>query len=172
MIDRRTFLASSTIVTFSAGVPGILYAAKPKGQRVLVVVQLTGGNDGLNTVIPYADGEYYKNRFTLAIGKDAVLTCDDHIGLHPSLRGFADLFEDDRLAMVQGVGYPDPNRSHFSSMDIWHTARREPAARDLGWLGRALEAFPPGADGAGGLASQSVPALHLGRELQPRAPAL
>src|SRR6516165_10558397 len=92
----------------------------PKG-RVLVVVQLDGGNDGLNTVVPYRDDEYRKHRPKLAIPAGDVKKIDDRVGLHPLLEPFSKLLEQDRLAIVQSVGYPNPNRSHFESMTIWQT---------------------------------------------------
>lgn len=168
---RRQFLASTfgsaTLVSLSSGVPGFLLQASAEeraktGDQVLVVVQLTGGNDGLNTVVPYADDVYQRSRKTLAIPASSVLKIDDYLGFHPSLQGFARLLENQRLSIVQGVGYPDPDRSHFSSMDIWHTARRTPGPNPLGWLGRYLDDALKGRAG-------DVPALHLGPEDQPLA---
>jgi uncharacterized protein (DUF1501 family) len=92
---------------------------------ILVGVQLDGGNDGLNTVVPYRDGEYRGRRPRMAIPSAEVKKVDDRVGLHPSLDEFAKLLEQQRQAIVQGVGYPNPNRSHFESMSIWHTARTE-----------------------------------------------
>ncbi len=108
-------------------------------ERFLVVVQLGGGNDGLNTVIPFRNEEYYKARPTLAVPKKEVLRLTDDLGLHPEMRALADLFEQGDLAIVQAVGYPNPNRSHFRSMEIWHTA--VPERRDIqhGWLGRFFD---------------------------------
>jgi uncharacterized protein (DUF1501 family) len=171
--SRRTFLtvaSSTTLVALSPAVPAFLRRAaalengsgnSPAGERVLVVLQLTGGNDGLNTVIPYADDDYAKNRFSLRHDVNSVLKIDDYVGLHPSLRGFAELLEQDRLAIVQGVGYRNPNRSHFESMDIWHTAVPKLPAQRSGWLGRGLDA----ARRDGG----DLPAIHLGSEVQPLA---
>jgi uncharacterized protein (DUF1501 family) len=133
---------------------------KRNEEEILVVVQLSGGNDGLNTVIPYGDDEYYKNRFTLAIGKQNVLKIDDYLGFHPALDGFDELLQDGKLSIVQGVGYPNPNRSHFESMDLWHTAHRVAETERLGWLGRSVER---------GLGSLDLPALHFGNGLQPLA---
>ena len=118
--------------------------ASPKG-RILVVVQLDGGNDGLNTVVPYRDDEYRKRRPKLAIPADEVKKVDDRIGLHPQLEAFAKLLEQQRLAIVQGVGYPNPNRSHFDSMAIWHTARtaRWTRPRPAGWRGRSTAGRSP-----------------------------
>jgi len=124
----------------------------PKG-RILVVVQLDGGNDGLNTVVPYRDDEYRKLRPKLAIPAGEVKKVDDRIGLHPSLEPFSKLLEQQRLAIVQGVGYPNPNRSHFDSMAIWHTARTTVDKAAPGWLARAIDRRPgPGGD---------VPGLHI-----------
>ncbi|MFQ5504388.1 MAG: DUF1501 domain-containing protein, partial [Planctomycetota bacterium] len=106
---------------------------------ILVVVQLSGGNDGLNTVIPVDDPEYAKARRRLGIEKKDALPLDSAFSLHPSMKGAAELFRGGKLAIVHGVGYPNPNRSHFKSMDIWHSA--DPSGRDqrFGWLGRALD---------------------------------
>ena len=110
--------------------------------RVLVVVQLSGGNDGLNTVIPYGQELYYKNRPSLGIKEDQVLTLPgvDGIGLHPSLTPIREMMNDRALpAWYRGVGYPNPNRSHFASMDIWHTANPDAKQGGRGWIGSALD---------------------------------
>ena len=111
--------------------------------RVLVVVQLSGGNDGLNTVIPYGHDAYHQARPALRV-RENVLPIDDveGIGLHPALRGLHELIEKDAAAVIQGVGYPNPNRSHFASMDVWHagdTAAQGSRGVETGWLGRALD---------------------------------
>src|SRR5438876_12139351 len=125
---RREFLATSGLVAWGLSVPTFLgrtaRAAGTAGRpgtkdTTLVVVQLTGGNDGLNTVIPFADPEYAKLRPTLKIGKDQVKKVNDSLGLHPAMEGLAKLYEDGAMAVVQGVGYPNPSQSHFRSMDIW-----------------------------------------------------
>ncbi len=121
--------------------------------RILVVVQLDGGNDGLNTVVPYGDDEYRKHRPKLAIAAGEVKKVDDQVGLHPSLEPFSKLLEQQRLAIVQGVGYPNPNRSHFDSMAIWHTARTSVDKAAPGWLARAIDRRP-------GLRGDA-PALHI-----------
>src|SRR5215467_2562331 len=114
----------STIPVFLARSGAALAATPEKNDgRILVVVQLDGGNDGLNTAVPYRDDEYRKRRPRLAIAAAEVKRVDDRIGLHPSLDGFAKLLEQQRLAIVQSVGYPNPNRSHFDSMAIWQTAK-------------------------------------------------
>jgi uncharacterized protein (DUF1501 family) len=169
--SRRQFLStavgSAAVISLGSSTPEfLLHAAlsdrESSSESILVVVQLSGGNDGLNTMVPYADQEYYKQRPTLSVAKSDVLKINDQLGWHPSMRGCADLMEQGQLAVVQGVGYPNPNRSHFESMDIWHTCRRKGQVRDNGWLGRYLEASQVSAGG-------DVPALHLGPEEQPLA---
>lgn len=173
--SRRKFLATISaatagLVSFSPRAPSFLldsaaYGAEQKpGERILVVVQLSGGNDGLNTVVPYTNEIYKKNRTSLAIGEAAALKIEDGLGFHPSLTGMATLLENRQLAILQGVGYPNPNRSHFESMDIWHSARAAAAERTSGWLGRAFD------EHAANLAmATDPPALHLGEEVQPLA---
>jgi uncharacterized protein (DUF1501 family) len=109
--------------------------AAPSGKRTLVVVQLSGGNDGLNAVVPYGNGLYYQLRPQIGIPADQVLHLDDQIGLHPNLKSFKTLYDQHQLAVIQGVGYPNASRSHFRSMEIWHTAKPTGAAPTQGWLG-------------------------------------
>jgi uncharacterized protein (DUF1501 family) len=164
-LGTSTLLAcGSTVPTFLAHAAHALAdgPAKDTGGRVLVVLQLDGGNDGLNTVAPYADDDYIKHRPKLHLGAKAVARIDDRVGFHPALGGFAKLLEARQLAVVQGVGYPNPNRSHFESMAIWHTARPDPQRDTPGWLAGALDGKPPAPSG-------DVPALHVGRELLPQA---
>jgi uncharacterized protein (DUF1501 family) len=154
---RRDFLKHSTLVGFGASVPTFLgrsalaaRAANKPGAKdtVLVVVQLTGGNDGLNTVIPFNNETYYKLRPTLAIPKDQVKKLSDEIGLHPAMGELAKLYTDESaVCVVQGVGYPNPSQSHFRSMDIWQAGKTAENLTD-GWIGRALKTL-------------SVPAFHL-----------
>ncbi len=163
---RRDFLKTSSLIGLGASVPTFLartaLATQPNGatssdDTILVVVQLTGGNDGLNTVIPFADENYYKLRPTLGIAKDRVQKINDSLGLHPSMDGLAGLVEDATLAIVQGVGYPNPSQSHFRSMDIWHAASMADTFTE-GWLGKALKQV-------------NAPAFHLaaGNESSPLA---
>jgi uncharacterized protein (DUF1501 family) len=126
-------------------------------KNVLVAVQLSGGNDGLNTLIPFADPGYYQFRSSLAIPTSDVLPLTDSVGLHPNLGGLKSLYDQGLVAVVQGVGYPNPNRSHFRSMDIWHTARPDIIER-TGWLGRYLDACQCGQD-------QPLPAVSAGDQL-------
>jgi len=145
MLSRRAFLKSSTLMALAPTVPGFLVqtarAARPERDgRILVVIQLDGGNDGINTVIPFADDGYTKHRKLLRLPTPQLIKVNVQVGLHPSMTGAGKLLESSRLAIVQGVGYPNPNRSHFESMAIWHTARFDPEERNgLGWLGRALD---------------------------------
>lgn len=132
--------------------------AAPGGGKVLVVCQLSGGNDGLNTVIPYSSKQYYSLRPSLAIAEKQQLVLNDKLALHPGLKGLKTLWDRDELAIVNGVGYPNPNRSHFASMSIWQTGDPE-GHETTGWLGRYL-------DGVNQTAAQRNPllALSLGRE--------
>jgi uncharacterized protein (DUF1501 family) len=146
---RRGFLErtlkASTLVSLGSTVPTFLHRSAraavggtSDGDRVLVVIQLSGGNDGLNTVVPYADELYAKNRTALRVTPDQVLKVDDAIGLHPNLAGLGRLLEAGQLSVLQGIGYPNPSRSHFRSMDIWHTASLAEKLPNEGWLGRAI----------------------------------
>jgi uncharacterized protein (DUF1501 family) len=147
VLNRRQFLErtlkGSSLIAFGPLVPSFVAGAAQVAQsgkdRILVVLEMTGGNDGLNTVIPYADDNYHKARPTLRYTKDQIIRVDDHIGLNPSLGQFQQLLGNGQLAIVQGVGYPNPNRSHFESMDVWQSAdpRRKIAN---GWLGRSMGA--------------------------------
>jgi uncharacterized protein (DUF1501 family) len=144
MLSRRLFLSSS-LLALAPTVPGFLArtarAARPeRDARVLVVIQLDGGNDGINTVVPFKDEGYAKYRNVLRLPADRLVKVSDAVGLHPSLAGLGKLFDAGRLAIVAGVGYPNPSRSHFRSMAIWHTARLDPEEHTgPGWLGRALD---------------------------------
>lgn len=145
MLSRRNFLQKSSIVSLAPVLPHVFgrtaNAAEPESnEKVLVVIQLDGGNDGLNTVIPYADDAYGRARKKLRIPTKDILKIDDHLGLHPSMRSAKALFDDGRLSIIQDVGYPNPNRSHFTSMKIWQTARFDVEQHnDNGWLGRTLD---------------------------------
>lgn len=152
--NRRDFLkqlGTAGIVSLGIAPPAFLsratyaFDSSPSSSssgRVLVLVQLAGGNDGLNTVVPHGDPEYYKARPGIGIPRPAVLKIDENLGLHPQMTGFKELYDEGRLAIVQGVGYPNPDRSHFRSMDIWHSARPDADYTTDGWLGRGLELAP------------------------------
>ena len=131
---------------------------------MLVVIQLEGGNDGLNTVIPFADPEYAKLRPTLKQNPNRLIKVTDAVGLHPSLTGFGKLLEKNQFAIIPGVGYPNPSRSHFRSMAVWQTARFDPEEHNgFGWLGRALDGSPALAVGIPGslLIGDSQPPVAL-----------
>jgi uncharacterized protein (DUF1501 family) len=143
-MNRRDFLKNTSLIALGSAVPEFLArtacAAEPGKDTVLVVLEMTGGNDGLNTVVPFADDRYYKFRPTLGIKKNDLRKVNDAIGLHPRLSGLANLLQNNALAVVQGVGYPNPDRSHFESMDVWQSADLKRADR-TGWLARAVAGF-------------------------------
>jgi uncharacterized protein (DUF1501 family) len=166
--SRRQFLKTAfggpALLSLGGAAPGFLIRAagaaeaEKRTDRVLVVVQLSGGNDGLNTVAPYADDAYGRKRTTLRLGKSDVIKIDDHVGFHPKMEGFSRLLKDSRLAIVQGVGCPVGDRSHPGAMRNRHTARPEQPRCPTGWIGRAIDAYsdknPAGAAGlfVGGIA--------------------
>ena len=130
--------------------PSVTLAAGPNpkadpSRRILVVLQLAGGNDGLNTVVPYGDALYYQARPTLAVPREQVLPIDGNVGFSPHLKQLKARYDAGQVAVVQGVGYPNPDRSHFRAMDIWQTAVPEQIA-DTGWLGRYLQSCACGTD--------------------------
>jgi uncharacterized protein (DUF1501 family) len=163
MITRRDFLRNSTLLALAPTIPTFLAqtAGVAKGERdgrVLVVIQLDGGNDGINTVVPFADEGYAKHRKVLRLNKDRLVKINDTVGLHQSLADAGKLLDAGQLAIVQGVSYPNPNRSHFRSMAIWHSARLDPEEHGgLGWLGRALDEDPKSASSSGSLLIGSGP---------------
>jgi len=157
MLSRRNFLnatlRSSSLIALAPTVPGFLAqaaraAAPEQDSRVLVVIQLDGGNDGINTVVPFGDEAYAKHRKVLRLPTDQLIKINDHVGLNPAMREAAPLLESGRLAIVPGVGYPNPNRSHFESMAIWQSARLDPEEHNgAGWLGRGLDEIPRPVEG-------------------------
>ncbi len=138
--------------------------------KILVVVQLSGGNDGLNTVVPYADDEYRRHRPLLGIDPKSVLKIDNYLGLHPNLAPLKNLYDNGKMAVIQGVGYPNPNRSHFRSMDIWHTAAPEKEIATTGWLGRYFDNTCAGDDPRAGISiGQTLPLAMQGEKVHPLA---
>ena len=123
--------------------------------NILVVLQLAGGNDGLNTVIPLGNDEYRKARPTLGMADSVALQLDPKTGLHPALSGLASAFHEGNLAIVQGVGYPNPNRSHFRSTEIWATAVDSDKSSTTGWIGRYFDNACSGCDASVGIATAS-----------------
>jgi uncharacterized protein (DUF1501 family) len=111
-------------------------------EKAVVVVQLSGGNDYLNTIVPYGDDEYYDFRKTIHIDQENVLPIDDRYGFNPNMPAFKRLYDEGKVAIINGIGYPTPNRSHFRSMDIWHTALPDEIGTE-GWLGRVIRDLDP-----------------------------
>ena len=147
---RRNFLkatiGSSTLLSITPAAPNFLVhsmmaAAHERDKRdtVLVVVQLSAGNDGLNTVVPYEDDEYVRNRPTLRLPPNEIHKIDSRLGFHPRMGAFMRLYEEGHLSIIQGVGYPNTDRSHESGMRIWHTANPEKPGCQTGWLGRTVD---------------------------------
>jgi uncharacterized protein (DUF1501 family) len=170
---RREFaglgLGSCALLACGTSVPGFLarsaLAARQADRstgRVLVVLELNGGNDGLNTVVPYADDAYSSKRPQLKISAKSLHKLDDHVGLHPALTGLNNLWKDRELAIVQSVGYPNANRSHFKSMAIWQTGMLRPDSDTSGWLNRGVGRRSSVLDGDGS-------AIHVGDGELPRA---
>lgn len=110
--------------------------------KILVVLELSGGNDGLNTVVPYGDDAYYRHRPNIAIPQNDIRILDDHFGLNPGMAGFERLFKDGNMAIVHGCGYEDPSYSHFTSMAYWHTAAPN-SGEEYGWVGRLADSMAP-----------------------------
>jgi uncharacterized protein (DUF1501 family) len=151
VIKRKEFLQIGSLATASFMLPKFLKAFEkptmvPAGNKVVVVIQFSGGNDGLNTVIPVRNDIYYKERPKLGITKDKALIVTDEVGLNPALEAFKGLYDDGSLSILNSVGYPNPDRSHFRSMDIWHSASASNEYVNTGWLGRYLDAQCKGCD--------------------------
>jgi uncharacterized protein (DUF1501 family) len=154
MSSRRAFISRSLGVAVLGGtlpsffgeaafadpLPALGSSLDPR--NVLVVVQMGGGNDGLNTVVPYSDDEYQRVRPALAVKPASVLRIDERIGLNPVMASLNEMFKEGQVALVQGVGYPNPNRSHFEATQIWETASPDRPV-STGWLGRYLDRTVP-----------------------------
>ncbi|MEO7123585.1 MAG: DUF1501 domain-containing protein [Lacisediminihabitans sp.] len=151
-------LSAGTIVTWESLSRSAATAPLAAGSKILVIVTLYGGNDGINTVIPYADSAYHDARPDFAYTPDQVLRLDDKLGLNPALKGMEKLWKKNQLAIVRGVDYPKPDHSHFRSMDIWQTA--SPATPvNTGWIGRWLDAN----------GDEPIRAVNIGSVLPPMA---
>jgi uncharacterized protein (DUF1501 family) len=151
LIKRKEFLQIGSLATASMMLPKFLKAFEkpmmvPPGNKVVVVIQFSGGNDGLNTVIPVRNDIYYRERPRLGIAKDKALLLTDETGLNPALEAFKGLYDEGNLGIMNSVGYPNPDRSHFRSMDIWHSASESNEYVTTGWLGRYLDAQCKGCD--------------------------
>lgn len=156
-LTRRRFVIGGMQVTAALPMLSLLGRATPRagGERVLVVVQLTGGNDALNMVVPHRQDAYFKLRPTLGLARGSLHRLDDDHGLHPSMGGVGGLFADGRAALVHGVGYAHPDRSHFRAMEIWHSGEPDQPLGELGWLGKL-------ADQLAERDPSSLIALHVG----------
>jgi uncharacterized protein (DUF1501 family) len=182
---RRAFIqkglvllaATPTIPTFldqtllaMANPEDMLRTQQPSGKdgKILVVVQLSGGNDGLNTVVPHGDDHYYRARPQINHEAKTVLKINDFLGLHPNLAPVNGLYDNGEMAIVQGVGYPNPNRSHFRSMDIWHTGEPEKEVATSGWMGRFFDNACPGCDPHVGVSiGETLPLAMRGERVTP-----
>jgi uncharacterized protein (DUF1501 family) len=144
-MDRRNFLKNAALASGSLMIPQFLRASSFRNlqsSRVgknVVVIQLSGGNDGLNTIVPFGNDLYYKARPRLAVPKDQVIRLDGELGFNPAMQALQPLFENGGMSIINSVGYPNPNRSHFRSMDIWQTASSSDQYLTNGWLGRYLD---------------------------------
>ncbi len=170
-LTRREFLRSSAgglgLLAFSGLVPAFITRATaaqvPGAERdrtILVLVQLAGGNDGLNTVIPFADDNYYKLRPKIGLTAKEVIRLNGLTGLHPAMGEMSELWKNGQLSIVQNVGYPNPNRSHFRSTEIWETAVDSNRTATTGWIGRYFDA-----ECAGRPDSPDPNAIHIGDEM-------
>ena len=142
-MERRDFLKNTALASSLFFVPNFIRAfedidAKSLGFKRLVIIQLSGGNDGLNTIIPYTNDLYYNARPTLAL-KDNLIKLDDELALHPSLKALKPIYDNGEFSIINNVGYPNPVRSHFRSMDIWHSASSSDEYMQSGWIGRYLD---------------------------------
>jgi len=177
MPTRREILKASihsaALVALSPTVPAFLArtaraAAPERDARALVVIQLDGGNDAINTLVPFADDGYARNRQQLRLQEKQLIRVNDRVGLHPALRALGELLERGHLALVPGVGYPNPNRSHFESMAIWQTARLDLEEHGgPGWIGRGLDARTGG--GAAASPAAGAAAIYIGEGTPPAA---
>lgn len=148
MTSRRAFIKKSAFATVGGMmIPNFLKAFEMQhlGQsqttdKILVIIQLSGGNDGLNTIVPYRNDIYYKSRPSIAIPSDKVLKLNDEVGFNPALESLRDLYDNAQISIINNVGYPNPDRSHFRSMDIWQTASESTEYLNTGWIGRYLDA--------------------------------
>jgi len=171
MLNRRRFLKSSAFISLTSAFPTFLarttiaesvVADSQDIGRILVVIQLDGGNDGINTVVPFNDEGYAKHRRELRLPEQDLIKLDGGLALHPNMRRASELFAEDRLSIVHGVGYPNPNRSHFESMNIWHAGSIDLEQRALGngWIGDAISLRRH---------SNGPHAIHVGDEQLPLA---
>ncbi len=152
MTTRRDFLKLSSLASASLLMPqflqGLGQASLGRPDRKLVIIQQSGGNDGLNAFVPFRHDPYYRARPQLAVEAQKVLRLSDEVGLNPALAPLRDLYDQGQLSLVHSVGYPNPDRSHFRAMDIWHTGSNSDEYWNTGWLGRYLDHACQGSDAA------------------------
>jgi len=151
------FLANTFSALQSDAADKSTQAVTGRDGNILVILQMAGGNDGLNTVVPYANDYYQKARPSLGLSEKRVLKLNDQLGLHESLAGFKELYDAGHLSIIQGVGYPNPNRSHFRSTEIWQTAVDSEKVENYGWLGRYFDSTCSGCD--------PTIAVNIGRQM-------
>ena len=180
MIQRREFLISSLLfpaAIFSGlkFIPSQAYARNVNWDRTLLLLELKGGNDGLNTIIPYNDEKYYKLRPTLGIARDRIIQISDKVGFHPAFLNLRSLWENKEMAIIQGVGYPDPNLSHFRGINIWNSASDADDFIDEGWITRLFQETRPdfefaadginlGKNAAGAIIGNKAKLITLGKK--------
>jgi uncharacterized protein (DUF1501 family) len=140
------FLANTFSALHADAADKATQAVTGRDGTILVILQMAGGNDGLNTVVPYGNDYYHKARPRIRIEPSKVLQLNDDIGLHPNLTGFKALYDAGELSVIQGVGYPNPNRSHFRSTEIWQTASDSNTFEHYGWIGRYFDNACAGCD--------------------------
>ncbi len=144
-MKRRDFLKHSSLASAAFLIPSFLKPLealglnKISGHKNLVIIQLSGGNDGINTVVPFGMDEYYKKRKTIAIPKNEIIRLNDLQGLNPNMAALREIYDQGHMSIINSVGYPNPDRSHFRSMDIWHTASDSDQYLSTGWIGRYLD---------------------------------
>jgi uncharacterized protein (DUF1501 family) len=167
-LDRRTLLVGGVSIFGGMWLLGREARAQSEGgkksasgtapARTLLLLELNGGNDGLSCVVPHADDIYHRSRARTGIAAKDVLRIDDYRGFHPNLKKLREIYGDGHMAIVEGAGYPQPNHSHFTSQDIWHTARASGRASGDGWIGRVLEKLYPSD-------VQNPHAIHVGQSM-------
>ncbi len=146
-MDRRDFLKYAGLISISGMLPELAFANNNKNNRIVVLVELKGGNDGFNTLVPFADALYYKYRPRIAIQQRQVLKLNDQVGLHPRMKSLMPLWNAGQMAWIEGVGYPHPILSHFRSMDIWDSGSNANQVIEDGWLAGVLPRYKQGLHG-------------------------
>jgi uncharacterized protein (DUF1501 family) len=150
-MNRRNFLKTSSLATGAFFIPSFLKAFEMNipviaGNRALVIIQLSGGNDGLNTIVPFENDLYYSNRKSIAVPKNEILKLNDQLGMNPAMKALRDIYDQGWMTVLNNVGYPNPDRSHFRSMDIWQSASKANEYLSTGWIGRYLDSSCAGCE--------------------------